>query len=44
MALLCLPAASFGRVASQYPPVLAHLAEMSAEPSADLDLEGSGLL
>ena len=44
MALLCLPAASFGKVASQYPPVLAHLAEMSAEPSADMDLEGSGLL
>ncbi len=33
MALLCLPAASFGRVASQYPPVLAHLAELAADPS-----------
>lgn len=32
MALLCLPAASFGRVASQYPPVLAHLAELAADP------------
>jgi CRP-like cAMP-binding protein len=33
MALLCLPAASFGRVASQYPPVLAHLAELAADPN-----------
>lgn len=33
MALLCLPAASFGRVASQYPPVLAHLAELASEPT-----------
>jgi CRP-like cAMP-binding protein len=44
MALLCLPAASFGKVASQYPPVLAHLAEVSSEPSADFEFDGSSLL
>lgn len=41
MAVLCLPASSFGRVASQYPPVLAHLAELAAEPSMAETFEGS---
>jgi CRP-like cAMP-binding protein len=33
MAVLCLPAESFAKVASQYPPVLAHLAELASTPS-----------
>lgn len=41
MALLVLPGMSFGRVVSQYPPVLEHLAELAAEPSIAINLEGS---
>jgi CRP-like cAMP-binding protein len=44
LAALCLPAASFAKVASQYPPILEHLAELAAEPSTARAIDGPGLL
>jgi len=40
MALLCLPSSSFGGVASQYPPVLAHLADLAAKDDSTFTMDG----